>query len=152
MNTNSMNTNPDISNDARAERISSRDIKRVDEQDERNGGEERATSPFDASTASHADEQWQHILTEFVDDPHGAVTDAHELVSHSVQSLIDGLNSERAALEGQWKQGKDVSTETLRICLQRYRSFFNRLLSRAADEAATNHEPPEGTPPSWHSA
>jgi hypothetical protein len=31
-------------------------------------------------------------------------------------------------LEGQWNQGNDVSTEDLRKALQRYRSFFNRLV------------------------
>jgi hypothetical protein len=32
-------------------------------------------------------------------------------------------------LEQQWDRGDDVSTEDLRIALQRYRSFFQRLLS-----------------------
>jgi hypothetical protein len=32
-------------------------------------------------------------------------------------------------LEGQWDRGDEVSTEDLRIALQRYRSFFDRLLS-----------------------
>ncbi len=37
--------------------------------------------------------------------------------------------AERDRLEGQWGQGDDVSTEDLRQALQRYRSFFTRLLS-----------------------
>jgi hypothetical protein len=32
-------------------------------------------------------------------------------------------------MEGQWDRGDDVSTEDLRVSLQRYRSFFNRLLA-----------------------
>jgi len=36
--------------------------------------------------------------------------------------------NEHGLLEGQWKQGDDVSTEDLRQALQRYRSFFNRLV------------------------
>ena len=32
-------------------------------------------------------------------------------------------------LEGQWSRGEDVSTEDLRVALQRYRSFFRRLLA-----------------------
>jgi hypothetical protein len=32
-------------------------------------------------------------------------------------------------MEEQWSRGDDVSTEDLRVALQRYRSFFNRLLS-----------------------
>jgi hypothetical protein len=31
-------------------------------------------------------------------------------------------------LEGQWEKGDNVSTEDLRVALQRYRSFFDRLL------------------------
>jgi hypothetical protein len=31
-------------------------------------------------------------------------------------------------LEKQWDQGDTVSTEALRVALQRYRSFFDRLL------------------------
>jgi hypothetical protein len=36
---------------------------------------------------------------------------------------------ERSSLEQQWAQGPDVSTEDLRVALQCYRSFFDRLLS-----------------------
>jgi hypothetical protein len=36
--------------------------------------------------------------------------------------------NEHSSLEGQWKEGNDVSTEDLRKALQRYRSFFNRLV------------------------
>jgi hypothetical protein len=35
----------------------------------------------------------------------------------------------RSDLENQWGSGSDVSTEDLRLALQRYRSFFDRLLS-----------------------
>jgi hypothetical protein len=36
---------------------------------------------------------------------------------------------ERAQLEQQWDRGDNVSTEDLRVALQRYRSFFSRLLT-----------------------
>jgi hypothetical protein len=39
------------------------------------------------------------------------------------------FSEERTRLESQWERGDDVSTEDLRIALQRYRSFFERLLS-----------------------
>jgi hypothetical protein len=32
-------------------------------------------------------------------------------------------------LEKQWDRGDNVSTEDLRVALQRYRSFFDRLLN-----------------------
>jgi hypothetical protein len=34
----------------------------------------------------------------------------------------------RARLEKQWDRGQDVTTEEMRITMQRYRSFFARLL------------------------
>ena len=36
---------------------------------------------------------------------------------------------ERQHLEGHWDRGDDVSTEDLRVALQRYRAFFGRLLA-----------------------
>ena len=43
--------------------------------------------------------------------------------------LAQSFSDERKGLEGQWDRGDDVSTEDLRIALQRYRSFFDRLLA-----------------------
>ena len=38
---------------------------------------------------------------------------------------------ERASLEKQWDSGDNVSTEDLRVALQRYRTFFGKLLNAA---------------------
>lgn len=46
-----------------------------------------------------------------------------------MQRLANSFAEERQSLETQWDRGDDVSTEDLRIALQRYRSFFDRLLS-----------------------
>jgi len=46
-----------------------------------------------------------------------------------MQRLGEAFADERSNLEKQWDRGDDVSTEDLRIALQRYRSFFQRLLS-----------------------
>jgi hypothetical protein len=35
-------------------------------------------------------------------------------------------------LEGQWERGDEISTEDLRVVLQRYRSLFQRLLNAGA--------------------
>lgn len=43
--------------------------------------------------------------------------------------MAEGFANERATLEKHWHEGSDVSTEDLRQALQRYRSFFDRLLS-----------------------
>ena len=45
-----------------------------------------------------------------------------------MKKLAEGFANERGRLEKQWDRGDNVSTEDLRIALQRYRSFFDRLL------------------------
>lgn len=72
--------------------------------------------------------RWQEVQTEFVDDPRKSVAHAHQLVSDAVQRIVDTFTQERSQLERQWSEGEDVSTEDLRVCLQRYRAFFTRLL------------------------
>jgi len=71
----------------------------------------------------------EQIQTGFVDQPRRTVEQADELVAEVMQRLADGFAAERERLEEQWGRGEDVSTEDLRIALQRYRSFFQRLLS-----------------------
>jgi hypothetical protein len=73
--------------------------------------------------------RWEQIQVRFVDEPRGAVEDADALVATVMQRLADGFASEREHLEAQWGRGEDISTEDLRVALQRYRSFFRRLLA-----------------------
>jgi hypothetical protein len=73
--------------------------------------------------------RWETIQTGFVDEPRQTVEQADELVAEVMRRLAEGFASERERLEGQWGRGEDVSTEDLRIALQRYRGFFQRLLS-----------------------
>jgi hypothetical protein len=56
------------------------------------------------------------------------VEDADALVAELMKHLAEIFADERTQLENQWSQGDDVSTEDLRLTLQRYRSFFTRLL------------------------
>ena len=51
------------------------------------------------------------------------------LVPSKVKKLAETFANERATLERQWDRGDSVTTEDLRIALQRYRAFFDRLLS-----------------------
>ena len=46
-----------------------------------------------------------------------------------MKRLAEVFAEERSKLEKQWDRGDQVSTEDLRIALQRYRAFFQRLLS-----------------------
>lgn len=73
--------------------------------------------------------RWKEVQTRFVDEPRGAVEDADGLVANLMQQLAEGFAQERERLEAQWGRGEDISTEDLRVALQRYRSFFQRLLS-----------------------
>jgi hypothetical protein len=73
--------------------------------------------------------RWDSIQTGFVDEPRRAVEQADTLVAEVMQHLAQLFADERNKLESQWSRGDDVSTEDLRVALQRYRSFFDRLLS-----------------------
>ncbi|MEU0836775.1 hypothetical protein [Streptomyces sp. NPDC005969] len=73
--------------------------------------------------------KWQAVQTAFVDDPQDAVRTADALVAEVMQTLARSFASRKEGLESQWGRGEEVLTEDLRIALQRYRSFFNRLLS-----------------------
>ena len=72
--------------------------------------------------------QWSKVQTGFVDEPRQTVEEADKLVAAVMQRLAEGFANERSGLEKQWDRGDDVSTEDLRVALQRYRSFFDRLL------------------------
>jgi hypothetical protein len=97
-----------------------------------------------SETAAHADDstplfpsgeldslrtRWKEIQTAFVDEPRKAVEQADGLVAQAMKRLAEVFAEERSKLEGQWDRGDNVSTEDLRVALQRYRTFFHRLLS-----------------------
>ena len=73
--------------------------------------------------------RWQQIQIGFVDEPQTAVRDAETLVNDVVTQLTKLFTQERENLEQNWNRGTEVSTEDLRVALQRYRSFFQRLLA-----------------------
>ena len=73
--------------------------------------------------------RWTDVQHGFVDAPRPAVEQADGLVAELMQHLAKTFADERGRLEGQWDQGDDVSTEDLRTAFQRYRSFFERLLT-----------------------
>jgi hypothetical protein len=73
--------------------------------------------------------RWTDVQHGFVDAPRQAVEQADGLVADLMQHLAKTFADERGRLEGQWDQGDDVSTEDLRTAFQRYRLFFERLLT-----------------------
>ena len=66
-------------------------------------------------------DQWQQVQGTFVDDPQEAVHQASMLVERTLQEIHDNVT------RGQISD--PTSTEDLRVSFQRYREFFQRLLS-----------------------
>jgi hypothetical protein len=73
--------------------------------------------------------RWSDIQTGFVDEPRKAVQQADELVAQAIKRLAERFAEERNRLEQNWDRGDQVNTEDLRVALQTYRSFFQRLLA-----------------------
>jgi hypothetical protein len=119
---------------AEEERPGTADLVREAEEVESSAGTESGTDTereplFEASDRDRFGESWTSIQAAFVDDPRDAVKEADTLVAELMQRLAETFSAERSRLESQWDNDEDVSTEDLRIALQRYRSFFDRLLS-----------------------
>ena len=87
------------------------------------------TALFPENESRDFHKRWTDIQTGFVDEPRQAVEQADELVAEVIKRLADSFARERSRLEGQWGRGDNVSTEDLRVALQRYRAFFDRLLN-----------------------
>ena len=110
---------------AAAKTARAQDNNRESQVDERNN----ATPLFETGEAESLRSRWMSIQTQFVDEPRRSVEQADELVASAMKRLAEIFANERETLEQNWDRGGDVSTEDLRIALQRYRSFFDRLLS-----------------------
>jgi hypothetical protein len=87
------------------------------------------TALFEPAVLNDFNSRWSEIQTGFVDEPRRAVQQADALVSDVINRIADSFGRERTQLEQHWDRGDDVSTEDLRVALQRYRSFFSRLLT-----------------------
>jgi hypothetical protein len=73
--------------------------------------------------------RWDAVQIGFVDDPRQAVRSADELVAQVMKTLAETFAEQRAGIEAGVDRGEQADTENLRVALQRYRSFFQRLLS-----------------------
>jgi molecular chaperone GrpE (heat shock protein) len=89
----------------------------------------KQAEPLLGSEADELRSRWQSIQSAFVDEPQRAVEQADELVTDVIKRLARTFQETRESLETQLAEAEDVSTEDLRVGLQRYRSFFERLLS-----------------------
>ena len=84
---------------------------------------------FEPKRAGELRNRWHALQSQFVDDPRETVHEADALVAELLQDLAQGFADARSRLEDQWSKSGDVSTEDLRLTLQRYRSFFERVLN-----------------------
>jgi hypothetical protein len=84
---------------------------------------------FLPNVAAEFRSRWDDVQRGFVDDPKQAARQGDELVAQVMKSLAETFSHERATLESELGQTDKSSTETLRVALRRYRSFFERLLS-----------------------
>jgi hypothetical protein len=78
------------------------------------------------NSAQHLRDRWREAQLRFVDDPRAATGDARNLVDEAVQALTAALASHREQLNS---SPTDGDTEQYRMVVQRYRTFFERLLT-----------------------
>jgi len=118
-------------------RIATMDLSPIPKADRAPGKEEHGEAhPRVALMANENEEEfrsrWKAVQTGFVDEPSRAVKEADGLVAEVMTRLAEVFARERSKLEEQWARKEEVSTEDLRLLLQRYRSFFDRLLGARA--------------------
>lgn len=82
------------------------------------GGAARAGLLNDVATLR---DEWQRVQGTFVDDPQRAVHEASMLIDRTLDEIRANVGSEHPS--------ETMSTEDLRVSFQRYREFFQRLLS-----------------------
>jgi hypothetical protein len=121
------------------EKVTTSDLAGSDDTDRplsRDPAQDRATGEHDqlepllaGDDAEEYRGRWHDLQASFVDEPHKVVELADQLVAELMQRLAQSFAAERTRLEAQWSRGEEVSTEDLRVALQRYRSFFERLLA-----------------------
>lgn len=109
-----------------ADRAASEAERQVGDQ---SAADNRRAPLFTGNEAESFRGRWSDIQAGFVDEPRHAVEQADELVAEVMQRLAQAFAEERQSLEQHWDRGADINTEELRQALQRYRSFFGRLLA-----------------------
>jgi hypothetical protein len=104
-----------------------------------NGGatNESPSALFSSDRSSQYRSRWTEIQASFIDEPRAAVEQADRLVEDVLSELSELFGREKETLrrvlaeEASRTEPSEArnSTEELRLGLQRYRSFFTRLLS-----------------------
>lgn len=84
---------------------------------------------FQGPQAEDLRRRWDAVQIGFVDDPRAAVRNADELVAQVLRTLAETFSDQRSRIEQGLAGSDQADTEAMRVALQRYRSFFQRLLS-----------------------
>jgi hypothetical protein len=96
--------------------------------------------------AGHYTQQWQQIQFRFVDDPHGSVTEAADVIAQvtakmeaaiqerqrAIEERQRAIAEQQRALRGRWGEGTNADTETLRETLRMYKTFLDQLIGPRA--------------------
>jgi hypothetical protein len=99
------------------------------------GGRELSTTRseqaplFEDREAQELRSRWESAQASFVDKPRRSVEEADGLVKDVLERLEERFSREHERLEEEWSSGDQATTEDLRVALQHYRSFFERLLT-----------------------
>jgi len=92
--------------------------------------------------AAHYTEQWQQIQFRFVDDPHGSVTEAADVIAQVTAKMEAAIQERQRAIEerqhaiaeqqrtlrDRWGEGSNADTENLRATLRMYKTFLDQLI------------------------
>jgi hypothetical protein len=92
-------------------------------------GQDQPGPLFSKDESARLQTDWDKVQRGFVDAPRDAVREADQLVAATVKRVAESFAAQRSTLEHQWERGGEVSTDDLRVALQRYRAFFRRLLA-----------------------
>jgi hypothetical protein len=90
--------------------------------------------------------QWQDVQFRFVDDPHGSVTEAADIVAQVTAKMEAAIQERQRAIEerqhaiaeqqrslrGRWGEGSNADTENLRETLRMYKTFLDQLIGPRA--------------------
>jgi hypothetical protein len=73
-------------------------------------------------------DRWRDAQLRFVDDPRGVAEDLKALVGEAVDAFTSAISHQHSDLNN-WSTADGGDTEQYRVVVQRYREFFERLLS-----------------------
>jgi hypothetical protein len=81
-----------------------------------------------AGDAQQLHERWATIQSAFVDDPHGSVTSAADMVTEVIATVVASAHERESGLRGEWDRD-GVDTEDLRNALRSYRALLDHLVA-----------------------